>query len=214
MPKKLRSPIPDYVAAEVLFLHDRTCCVCHIKGRKIQIHHLDEDPSNNDPDDEDAAWSRPNQRRFKLFVEHLPNAAAAAYEAARPEWEGSNLQMIDGSNLVIDTLKRLWLGLSEWFPPSHFGPTAGEYLDKYIDERWQWHYALSFAGGDPGAGSSFAVFASDGVIKDVELMILQTVRSLAYLLDKFDLNVWERRWAKATDGTPDCRPTQRYDEDN
>ncbi len=29
---------------------DRTCCVCRAPGLAVQIHHLDEDPTNHDPD--------------------------------------------------------------------------------------------------------------------------------------------------------------------
>lgn len=43
----MRTPIPDDVAAEVLYQHDRTCCVCTEPGKAIQIHHIDEDPSNH-----------------------------------------------------------------------------------------------------------------------------------------------------------------------
>lgn len=50
MLKKQRNPIPPDTAAEVLYLGDRTCCVCNERGRAVQIHHLDEDPSNNDVD--------------------------------------------------------------------------------------------------------------------------------------------------------------------
>lgn len=49
MPKKERVPIPDVVAAEVLFRADRTCCVCRVRSKPVQIHHIDDDPSNNDP---------------------------------------------------------------------------------------------------------------------------------------------------------------------
>ena len=48
MAKKRRVPIPDVVAAKVLFIADRTCCVCRVAGKKLQIHHIDDDPSNND----------------------------------------------------------------------------------------------------------------------------------------------------------------------
>jgi hypothetical protein len=41
--------IPEEVSAQVLFEHDRTCCVCNQPGLAIQIHHIDENPSNNDP---------------------------------------------------------------------------------------------------------------------------------------------------------------------
>lgn len=44
---KTRVPIPPDVAAEVLFDADRICCVCQERGKHLQIHHIDEDPSNN-----------------------------------------------------------------------------------------------------------------------------------------------------------------------
>jgi hypothetical protein len=47
MAKKERVEIPKDVAARVLFLADRTCCVCRQEGKPVQIHHLDDDPSNN-----------------------------------------------------------------------------------------------------------------------------------------------------------------------
>jgi hypothetical protein len=46
----LRINIPDDIATEVLFKHDRTCCVCQERGKTIQIHHIDDDPSNNGED--------------------------------------------------------------------------------------------------------------------------------------------------------------------
>ncbi len=45
---KTRFPIPDELAAEVMFASDRTCCVCRDPNRKTEIHHIDGDPSNND----------------------------------------------------------------------------------------------------------------------------------------------------------------------
>ncbi|MCH8149149.1 MAG: HNH endonuclease [Planctomycetes bacterium] len=45
---KTRTPIPDALAAEVMFASDRTCCVCRDPNRKTEIHHIDGDPSNND----------------------------------------------------------------------------------------------------------------------------------------------------------------------
>lgn len=44
---KQRVEIPRDVAAGVLFRTDRTCCVCNVQGKPVQIHHIDEDPSNN-----------------------------------------------------------------------------------------------------------------------------------------------------------------------
>lgn len=46
--KKNREPIPVETAALVLFLSNRTCCVCRNRGKPVQIHHIDEDPGNNE----------------------------------------------------------------------------------------------------------------------------------------------------------------------
>lgn len=48
MGRKRRVPIEPTLAAQVLFASDRTCCVCRNPTRKTEIHHIDEDPSNND----------------------------------------------------------------------------------------------------------------------------------------------------------------------
>jgi hypothetical protein len=47
---KNRTPIPEDIAAAILFKQDHTCCVCQIKGKPVQIHHIDEDPSNHAPE--------------------------------------------------------------------------------------------------------------------------------------------------------------------
>jgi hypothetical protein len=44
----MRTPIPDSTAAEVLFVQDHTCCVCNERGKQVQIHHIDENPSNHE----------------------------------------------------------------------------------------------------------------------------------------------------------------------
>ena len=46
--KKDRIPIPDDIATAVLVAADRKCCVCREPRLDLQIHHIDDDPSNND----------------------------------------------------------------------------------------------------------------------------------------------------------------------
>ena len=45
--KKKRIPIPEDLAADVMFAADRTCCVCRENGKSVEIHHIDGDLSNN-----------------------------------------------------------------------------------------------------------------------------------------------------------------------
>jgi hypothetical protein len=47
-PKVRRIPVPPLLAARVQFDSDRTCCVCRVAGKPVQIHHIDEDPANNE----------------------------------------------------------------------------------------------------------------------------------------------------------------------
>jgi len=45
-----RTEVPSKLAARVLFEHDRTCCVCRVRAKPVQLHHLDEDPTNHSRD--------------------------------------------------------------------------------------------------------------------------------------------------------------------
>ncbi len=45
-----RVAIPSELAARVMFDADRTCCFCRVEKTRVQIHHIDEDPSNNSYD--------------------------------------------------------------------------------------------------------------------------------------------------------------------
>jgi hypothetical protein len=45
---KERIEIPKEVAASILVASSRTCCVCNEPDKEVQIHHIDEDPSNTD----------------------------------------------------------------------------------------------------------------------------------------------------------------------
>ena len=44
---KVRVGISVDLATEVMFTSDNTCCVCRERGKALQLHHIDEDPSNN-----------------------------------------------------------------------------------------------------------------------------------------------------------------------
>lgn len=43
----IRSKTPKDIEAMVIFKSDRTCCVCHQKGKKWQINHINGDPNDN-----------------------------------------------------------------------------------------------------------------------------------------------------------------------
>ncbi len=46
--KKQRIEIPERISAKLLFLNRHRCCICREPRKAVQIHHIDENPSNND----------------------------------------------------------------------------------------------------------------------------------------------------------------------
>lgn len=44
---KARVPISSELVADVIFASDSTCCVCRERGKAVQVHHVNEDPSHN-----------------------------------------------------------------------------------------------------------------------------------------------------------------------
>lgn len=50
MAKPPRKPMNPNLSARVMLAHDRTCCVCNIPGKAVQIHHIDDDRSNDNYD--------------------------------------------------------------------------------------------------------------------------------------------------------------------
>ncbi len=45
---KVRTLIPYNIVADMMYASDRTCCACSERGKSIIIHHIDENPSNNE----------------------------------------------------------------------------------------------------------------------------------------------------------------------
>ncbi|MBX7123257.1 MAG: HNH endonuclease [Opitutaceae bacterium] len=48
--EKVRKPVPEALVTHLLVANRRTCCLCREPGHEVQIHHIDEDPANNDWD--------------------------------------------------------------------------------------------------------------------------------------------------------------------
>jgi hypothetical protein len=146
--KKTRISIPRDVAAQVLFWSDRTCCVCREPRKDVQIHHIDETPSNNDLENlcvlcfdchnetqlRGGFGRRLDQETIRLFrVDWLQivRQRRAAEEARRVfEREGQNLAIQEATELaeIYRERKEFFLLVVHY---DSLGQT--ELRDKYID---------------------------------------------------------------------------------
>ena len=94
---------------------------------------------------------------------------------------------------VIDVAERLWLGLSSWYRPNHFGGLdASNYIQQYITNRFSLRHALTEPEGVGAGGTMLRPMIAYGVLLDVQALIVLTVRMMvgfSSLASKIDLAV-------------------------
>ena len=117
----MRTPIPEEVAAAVLFRQDRTCCVCEERGKRVQIHHIDGDPSNNEPRNLAAlCFDCHDETQIKGgFGRTLNPSQVSLY---RDEWEARVRQIREGADkILLERQVGIITGVTTpqrpWFPP-------------------------------------------------------------------------------------------------
>ena len=269
---KHRVPIPERVSAAIMFASDRTCCVCNMRGKAVQIHHIDEDPANNDPgnlavlclDDHDLTqisggfgkklsaavvrkyrdawldrvqtrrkeadkafvehlagvelpdepsvgaaegWTAPSEATLFAYIDHLPVALAAIHAAEDPQYEnGTTGDANEAADKILSELELMWVYLSRWYPPGHFGEEAAQYINKYRAERYEFHGALLYVGGELHGTMTYR-WPAWSTIRDMEYCVRSTVVALTRL-SSFDLPSWLERWQKSSCDAP---PKQKAD---
>lgn len=137
-----RPTIPDDLAARVMFAADRTCCVCKNSQRKVQIHHIDEDPSHNAFENlavlcndchSDAHTTHAFARNLRAEVIRLYNEAWRATVKARLEPSGTEPEIVEYRQEVLLQLSLL---PHEW-KNGYIGSYPGHFLNTgYAGSIW------------------------------------------------------------------------------
>jgi hypothetical protein len=137
--------------------------------------------------------------KIEKFIEILPDILKDSYDKATPGWEGSTADMIRATYSVVEVLKRLWIGLSEFFPINHFGgKPANKFIEEYLENRYVWQRALAEPYGAGTGGTIVGPITTMGVIQDMEAVVEQTV--LALLSGERSREhqlAWSKRWKEA-----------------
>lgn len=79
-----RKPIPPNVASAVLLANRHACCVC--QKVQVQIHHIDSNPSNNDPANL-AVLCLPHHDQATMTIGLSKKMTATAVRTYKDEWE-------------------------------------------------------------------------------------------------------------------------------
>lgn len=114
--KKARKRISNDRSAEVLFRSDHTCCICRDSTKQVQIHHIDEDPSNN----------------------RMENLAVLCFEChTKTQMEGGFVKKLSAEEVIlyrddwyrlVDLRRKSVSGLSVPFEPEMLLIPAGDFL--------------------------------------------------------------------------------------
>lgn len=160
MAKKTRTPIPDDVAAEVLYLHDYSCCICGDKAH-LAIHHLDDDPSNHNLDNL-AVLCLAHHEQTQLRGGFTRKLTRPVVSKARDKWLGTVIEYREAAKQLaaarlagVPTAKidnRSELQEATWSEPEAYGYRAFvEYLPDQLRELYKIAHPL-WEGEEGGLG--------------------------------------------------------------
>ncbi len=127
----MRTAIPEHIRLEVINRSNNRCCVCQTPF--LQIHHLDEDPSNNAIDN--LAPLCPNchtqaHSRGKMTL----NLTASRIAALRDKWYDYCDRRHDSSGISPNAMLKLKnfvrsMGLAQYSWAKSFAPIDARYKD-------------------------------------------------------------------------------------
>lgn len=126
---KSRSRIPPEVAAEVLFIHHHTCCVCNESGRPIQIHHINENPADHRIDNL-AVLRLEDHDRTQVrggFGRRLGTGEVISY---RDDW----VQRVAHRRQMADVLAAEKMSVAPTVSGASWAPPGADILVAYINE--------------------------------------------------------------------------------
>jgi len=203
-----------------MFASDSTCCVCRERGKAVQVHHVDEDPSNNrfanlavlclechNQTQLSGGFGRrlnadlmiKYREEWLAHVESLPDLRAGLRKTAQAQWDsGVTATMVQASYDYIDALQGVLVTLAGFYPRGSFGDDPHRFFSQIVASRFLWHRAHSEPHGPGTGGTIVNVVCSGNVVDDVEKMVENMALSLVGYDDRFDWRGWPSLWRAST----------------
>jgi hypothetical protein len=147
-------------------------------------------------------WTRPPRHALFAYIEHLANALAAAYAAEQEKLDtGVTSEMVRGAARIADAVEQMWVYLSRWYPPGHFGDSAEHYISAFRSYRAKFHWALAQVDGEE-PGTMVRPMVVFSVIGDLERNVEATVKALTRFDEGDFLTKWLPRGQRASCDAP------------
>lgn len=127
---------------------------------------------------------------FINFLSVLPENKRNIYiEAQKKFHTGITVEMRDGASFIIDFLVDSWIQISDFYDNDIFNnELPKDYIDKFIKNRYRFHWAKYLPEGGNGIGTMYGVVVvvDAEVISDVEREILSLINAIGMVSDKID----------------------------
>lgn len=119
------------------------------------------------------------RRRLVAFVTAIPGFIQSAHELVQPQLDtGITSEVLDGCYTVIDSMKKILLGLSRFYDPRQFGGDPESFFSELIASRFRWHRAHLEPEGPGTGGTIIGPLAASDVMGDVKSMVDDMVSTL------------------------------------
>lgn len=137
-----------------------------------------------------------DQREQIRLILKFPEMKRLVHDSCREGWDSwVTLEMQEASFDILDFLKFVWLKLAEFYPRKQFGQVSAEkYIEKYIRDRFAWHWAKHEPNGPGTGGTIVRVLTAGDVVADLEGLIEETMSSLFFDSEHLNLGEWLHRW--------------------
>jgi hypothetical protein len=135
------------------------------------------------------------------FIESLPHQKQKLFEAAYLGWDSGITSQMNGAALdVVVALEEMWLLLAKWYPANHFNFMMREhYIRAFTASRSSFHRAIHQPQGEGTAGTIIGQLVLGGTMRDLAMMIEDTVEALwfSHELEAIGLGEWRIQWSRA-----------------
>ncbi len=133
--KKTRTPIPEAIRLDVIVNCNNRCCICQTPF--VQIHHVDENPSNNASDNLAPLCPNCHNQAHSKGITTV-NLTAARIKTLRDRWYQYCERRRDGSNISPNAMLKLKnfvraVGLAQYGWAKTFSAVDSAYKDMTRD---------------------------------------------------------------------------------
>lgn len=187
---KHRTPIPESIASETVFVTDSACKI-DIKKEVEEITISQRIKTNP------QIKVQPSQHLMDPFpyIKSLPKFKSdLLQQVEKQKFNGSTLDIVQANSDYMDALTGILVVLANFYSPECFGEQSPqEFFSEILSSRYRFYSMLSEPGGPGTGGTISSILFGRYLISDIENMIKNMVSGL-WMERYSEYEDWEKQW--------------------